>query len=1705
MSELDPEKNDQKSGVGEKIVDTASNKTQEALKKEAKKRVEKRLKKESIKSASKMSLAGPLATVLFWVFVVIVAIIIIIGIVMFLVTMPGMVMEKLKALAKEVGNSISAWFGKNKTEQVEDQEIYDVLDYLDQMGYDLKGYGFLTSYLDDSDADSMKSKNENATLDEKQGVVRDSSDNKIIMAESDFVLSYLISENYLYTIKNFNLDNTAWYTAIWERFTGLFVDSLSNRDGMLVFYHEANNNGTVGYTSDNLYDSWERGSIEASASKKTLTIKKGWTNGKMTYSLEGWTGRYGMPIDFLLSVHFATLMPDLAYDMYDTFKTEIKILLHESSGEISGLYKKDDGSYVTYEEASNATNGVSGRNIFSAIIAAIDELGLSAEEAQKLVDLGIVPPMHNPPECGCKVKESPIYTDESGTEYIVYFDSDSGKYYYNKADENGSLQKEILEITENDFNSLPTTSTITEVGSICKDYMKKAVYYMKKANDYKYTTYTPYIENVTDHWYRDVYFISNSNVKEFVDYDYDYEAMMKERWTLYETYTDDPADEGTYKYNPEKAGEFIVFLIDDDGEYLKDSSGNYQIYEGTFDEARANILYVKDSSGNYVIYNGEKTVDDAGNETKPTLYRIGKDGEYEIYNDGDEPYAVAKKAVTVKIKDTYEDLSWNKLSDNVYSAYKKDEEETEDYQRVYTNKNEDYNNASDDDKKIMEKIYCCIKIGIPVQSGEGQRTETNAKIKKMFLTNKYFRYDGNTDTAEIITALRTDNNIDYGPLDENELKMTTTIDGTEYKVSDYSGTVVINQDSLNAFSMLENTHTLDSDYIYRDFKELVVELGYFEKEELTDETPRLLEFLIPEIGSAGYPDRTIDKRENEFGTMIHSKHDIDANEKYTLQAIVENATNAGAAAEQPEQTAYKEKNTNAETTTLAVVSRVNNDRLKLNSKEFNTTEVGDISGGTKRPEQIPLKEFIETTEEMCQFINEKGYNYCVMRTPPKCPTCSQECKNGWTTNWKCIKHSGACPCTEVHCDHAVYHRDCGLRPSFKESQENPTSRYDTCCNYLVSWALQNVGLLEEGKTLAISTMYTWALEDMGGTEIENGQPLEPGDILFYDAFGHVDLVAEKNGSGYLKFNGGHYIETGAQRGDPKSSVNEFGGWSASRPPEHVVRLPWGKREEGDYEGYIGNEAVVSPVTGILLEYGTYDKEDEKYIDSVTNEPYRVNVDLKYGPANYSESYDEEDPPEEDKFESRVVSDEVGYAKILVIDKEYYEKLESNLSSKISYSESKDLLSSNGVFKEVITTEDQLDALTDKNTGNFLYETMYGYKEFAETYEKYGIAGYVVYIDGFKCELPDTTFVDTDDDGDLSDESGVPNGTPLTMDSFKVSYNKINDDNKNIQSLYEAAEEYKLASNKATEKLNVEETIKCDTAPAITVDNIIYIKEGTVLGRTYTDKELVEERLAKGEDPKYNYEYYSPEKDPDDEKKENKDKIIGNYIRIIMRDLDDTVVEDVENYMKLDDLKNGDQEYQFREGDLEILADAIHHEGCGSYCAKLLNTTSDEDKLYLAKSVGFTIINKLNTDSGFKPDYNDPSKLWDSSRSPLYNLLCRIPDNHDTGGYTTGISGGWYAIALGLRKRIDADALEYCDICFEAAEYIRDNDSKNFTNNGKFGAQFSAGESMPHTMWEQGAGYYGEHKIWVYIDKNKNGVKDTECTDEGDFYLFDTDN
>ena len=1459
---------------------------QSSFKEKASKAVQNFLKKGG---AAKHSMLAAIAPILGGIFAGLVILIIAIGLIMFFVTMPGMVMEQLKAIFKEAGNFIAAFFGADTTKQVESDEIYATLDYLEQMGYEIKGEGFLTDYLTSEDQlnDEVDTSN-GVHVDQEVGVIRNDDDN-IIGAESDFIFAYIVSDNYVYTIKNGNIatqnDADNWFekiitgiaTAYYRVYNAIFgpvFDKLGITEatmeqwgsGLLMFYYD---NG-IGVKGDpvNTATIWNWDAIEIDTDSKKLLITKRSlfnNNNAMEFSLDGWTGRYGMPLEFLLSVHKATQMPDLAYDMATSFNTVINIYLHEIEGTAMTAYKTDSG-YVDVTTLQEETAAFEGNNWFSSLINWFDDLIMSDAEivaAQKLgVDVGT-----GSGDCTC-------------TFDTVIFDI-TGQYVLNKSDDGYTYAADVMDgdtvihkAGDSYSGEIQEVNTITSACDSCRNKLSKIKSYLTNDYDSDFETYLPYIANVTDHWYRDVYFILNrndpeQNKLEFVDYDYEYEAMMKERWTLYETYS--------YEEAPDKAGEYKLYPVDENGN-LAD-----QPYEGTQEEAEAKGI------------------------------------------------KLAKKAITIKSTDNEKltDLGWAPNTDTVWSAYEENEDESSTgYERLYPDEEIE---ADDEDKAIKEKIYVNLTTtGNIVQTGEGQRTVTNPEIKKMFLQNRYFRYDGSAETAEIITKLRKDNNIEYGPLDDDDLNKTIEVtkdDKTEtYTVKDFSANVTLDQDSLNAFSMLENTHTLDADYIYRDFKELIVELGYFTKEELTDETPRLLQFLVPDIASGGYPNRVIDKREQEFGTMIHSKGDVEANAKNTLLAAIEMALDEEST-EELEQ--GETSNTDDNVSGISDAEKKFDETVSGlglgNVTEF--TSLGAVSSSSSS--LLSIDEWWETQQEMFDIFKAESWTYA-------------------------LDHSCA---------------------TFEQAR---ASKHTTDCSLMASWALQRLGALKEGHTFASGLGEGGSLDsgnpcaqdllDAGaevivppaGTKFSSAATsgeLEPGDVLFYD--GHVSIYCgeeyEKGGTTYCWDTGS---TSGIQCGGPRDT-----SWE-DRDIKLIVRLPLGTGgASGEaYKGYEGNEAVVSPVTGILLEYGTYTDED---IDSVSGEEYRTNVDLKYGSAsalpgaegedgeeatnnstgtsentNTAETPASGEPQAESETEGgEIVADKVGYAKILVLDAENYQKLESKTGNRwqsdslVKISEAKTSTNneaaletdkSSARYLEKLETEEQMDE--EHENWNNLDKTIYGYKEFAESYEKYGIAGQIIYIDGFTCELPDESLSGGEEGSGETAEEGetaggeiaeqIPEGEKLTIDSFKkvtaanLTGTEEPSEEDVLQSKYEKEDEYKLASKKATDKLNAESVVKDEANSSIYLEgeDLIFIKEGTVIGRTMTDREVVE-KVRK--DPPHPYEYYRPDASTSstsgggtgteaETEEENEDKLIGNYIRIIMRDLDDTVVENVEDYMKLDE-------------------------------------------------------------------------------------------------------------------------------------------------------------------------------------------------------------
>ena len=1439
------------------------------------------------KLAGKGSLMAPLAHILMIIAPILIAVIIIIGIISFLVTMPGMVMDKLKGMLKELGNFVASFYGADTTAQIDDTEIYETLDYLEQMGYDLKGFGFLTEYVTDINAVSTDDydNKDGAKLDSNgMGVIRNDNDN-IIYAKSDFIFTYIMSDNYMYTLANDNIATiknhngkgsnslldkiidlgkgiaTVWYkfrNAVW----GPVFDALGITDGVLdkwgtgliKLYYDT---GTIGVKEKpvNQGSLWNLDSIKINVPNNTLSIARGAflnSNNPIEFSLDGWSGRYGMPMEFLLSVHLATMMPDLAYDMATSFPTNVNVYLHKTKeGEAVVAYKTKDGKYITYEELSEAVNDNNGHGPLNSIVNWFKKLTRLDQEILNAFALGM--DHHEPCDCTFteeSFEDTTYYIEVDGSEVIVQQDED-GNYYTDITNPETIIGDDIEVKSKTETITMPS-GIPSKPGPQCSAYIEKILSVEKWQDDPNYLAYIPYIHSVTNHWYRDVYFVeddptaNNENIKQggFVDYDYDYEALTGERWTLYETYGDDAGD---------KAGEFVLYKTDGTK------------FDGTIKKAQ------------------------------------------------EQGIAVSKKPIKIDAnEDTYEDLGWNNKPGK-WVAYEDKDDETSStgYERLYTDA-EVAAEEDEDEKTIKGKLYVDVSFkGNVVQKGEGLRTETNSLIKKMFLENQYYKYDGTAEIAEVITALREKGK--YGALDENALKkeisVSKTVDGEskeiKYKASEVSGRVSLNQDSLNAFSMLENTHTLDADYIYRDFKELIVELGYFEKEELTDETPRLLQFLVPDIDSGGFPNRSIDKNENEFGTMVHSEGDIKANEKNTLKAIIAKAKEEG----EPETPPHPPEE----------------EAIKF-IKPPQTKIIGDgsknIIGQVASLNSTPITNLL--TVGAIKEVSAADYTYKPTGSSEQATKIADLEFNG--VNYECwFQTSVTCTLYSFAFVASAY-TDTPVSEYIKEQPPYwcpglAFASFKTAGVEGVYWGNdQPLPSVEEQGTLISEALdegkpvfFYSGFQSSGG---EHAVVLlganDSGKVLYYNPWGGV--IEEFGSSSSFSANLSELLNSGANQ----KGGHLYSFFIPAEPPEGVKKSGNGS----SYSGYKGNEAVVSPVTGILLDYGTYDGVNDK--SNITDELYRQNVDLKYQKnplGNDSEGGDGGDTspvvnPEYDPSKP----DLVGYAKILVLDAENYKKLEAKsgtdwAGSSLVYTKEETNDSGNKVIKakykddERVNEEEKVDELSE------IEKTVYGYKEFAESYQAGGISGYVVYIDGFECYKPDTEFTD---DKLETEAPSKDDELKLTLEDFKsittgnVGEESEGEDKPKIESLYEKDENHKMASKKATEKLKATTKVKEDASPSLYVDDLIFIKEGTIIGRTITDFQLIEEyrgesggyskyRTVKGEDGEGGEETPKPDSD---EEEEDTDAVIGNYLRIILRDLDDSVVEDVETYMKLDDEGSG---------------------------------------------------------------------------------------------------------------------------------------------------------------------------------------------------------
>lgn len=200
--------------------------------------------------------------------------------------------------------------------------------------------------------------------------------------------------------------------------------------------------------------------------------------------------------------------------------------------------------------------------------------------------------------------------------------------------------------------------------------------------------------------------------------------------------------------------------------------------------------------------------------------------------------------------------------------------------------------------------------------------EWHYMVKNWLIYGYYFIYDGSKQTAKEIqkaTSFLNENyefdtsnplliaNVNQTDLYKNNdsKQISKKIDDEAKKLNEalannnYSVRLQhINfekKSSLAAFSILEAMHTEDSEYIYRDLKEFLVELGYFTRADFESIETDVFKWIIEgyNVYKGEWPNAKYEKNNNEYGAFIRSKKSLEDQRGDEEEAAAEEAKKKG--------------------------------------------------------------------------------------------------------------------------------------------------------------------------------------------------------------------------------------------------------------------------------------------------------------------------------------------------------------------------------------------------------------------------------------------------------------------------------------------------------------------------------------------------------------------------------------------------------------------------------------------------------------------------------------------------------------------------------------------------------------------------------------------------------------------------------------------
>lgn len=274
------------------------------------------------------------------ILIVVLVIIFVIGMIGFITSLPGLWVEKAYEFGKNLWAGVTGFVtGDTITPTVTEEDQIALAQHIQDMGYDIVGYGFADTKYEYDD-------------EENSGEIEGYTNGKIIGLNKavdgrNYLQAYIAQSEAIYVPSTWSI--AGFFKSIIGFITGEGKDAKAYSEGMLNIKEE------------NMAGTSLSPSVEVNREEKLLRISLNRTlrvRDVYYFNLENWTSRYGKPLELFLALHIATMMPDLTYDLAteDAFNTKVNINLQLVSATFKVILDKNgDGSdSITQEDIERA-------------------------------------------------------------------------------------------------------------------------------------------------------------------------------------------------------------------------------------------------------------------------------------------------------------------------------------------------------------------------------------------------------------------------------------------------------------------------------------------------------------------------------------------------------------------------------------------------------------------------------------------------------------------------------------------------------------------------------------------------------------------------------------------------------------------------------------------------------------------------------------------------------------------------------------------------------------------------------------------------------------------------------------------------------------------------------------------------------------------------------------------------------------------------------------------------------------------------------------------------------------------------------------------------------------------------------------------------------------------------------------------------------